>query len=127
MNILDKYKLMVEAAGSTLYGEGNRFTARVMATKDGKYVAKFFRNGVHMQMGDYDHADPKEVHEFAQEEVARRKAEDDSVNERIDLPQGHLESADHITDDSNRGKGPTKKMMGNRTPLEIVAKILAGR
>lgn len=50
-----------------------------------------------------------------------------NIDERILEPQGHLETADHISDDSKKnGVGP-KKMMGNKGPLDIIAKILAGR
>ena len=48
-----------------------------------------------------------------------------SVVERIHEPQGHKESPDHISDDSNKNGVAPKKQMGNRTPLEIIAKILA--
>lgn len=50
-----------------------------------------------------------------------------SISERINEPQGHLETADHISDDSKKNGVGAKKMMGNRTPLEIIARILAGR
>lgn len=50
------------------------------------------------------------------------------IKERIVEPQGHLETADRISDDSKKnGVGARKKMMGNRTPLNIIARILAGK
>lgn len=132
MNKFQRCIVLLEGK-STLYGEGNKYTSRVYQNKDGSYVAKFFNNGKHMTMADYVHHDPKEVHEFAQEEIASRKRVVDAnkamkkVDERILEPQGHKESPDKITDDSEEGKGKTKKMMGNRTPLEIISKILAGK
>lgn len=127
MNLFDKYKLIGEASGSKLYDSGVGYTARVISKGD-THVAKFFKDGVHMKDADYTHKDLSDVHEFAQDEMEHRKnANKKSVDERILEPQGHLESADHITDDSETGKGPKKKMMGNRTPLDIIAKILAGR
>lgn len=127
MNLFEKVLALVEGK-STLYGAGNKYTARVYQNKDGSHVVKFFRSGVHMEMADYQHKDPKEVHEFDKEEVARRKDDqDNNVTERILEPQGHKESPDKITDDSENEKGRTKKMMGNRTPLEIISRILAGK
>jgi hypothetical protein len=123
MNVFERINTLIESK-STLYGEGNKYTARVYKNKDGTHVAKFFNNGVHMSLADYQHKDPEEVHEFAKEEIARRKKE---MNERILEPQGHKESPDKITDDSENEKGRVKKMMGNRTPLEIISKILAGK
>jgi hypothetical protein len=99
----------------------------VYQNKDGTHVAKFFKNGKHMQMADYQHKDPKEVHEFAQEEMDFRKKQNRPIDERILEPQGHKESPDPITKDSESHNGHKKKMMGNKTPLEIISKILAGR
>lgn len=50
-----------------------------------------------------------------------------SLAERILEPQGHLETADPISDDSRKNWVAPKKQMGNRTPLEAIAKILAGK
>lgn len=47
--------------------------------------------------------------------------------ERIHEPQGHEESPDHIADDSKKNGVSPKKQMGNKTPLDIIARILAGR
>lgn len=126
MNLFQKYKLLTEGK-ATSYESGTRFTAKVYQNKDGTHVAKFFKDGIHMVDADYQHKDPNEVHEFAQEEMEFRKKEAKKVNERILEPQGHKESPDKIADDSDRGKGKIKKMMGNRMPLEIISKILAGR
>ena len=129
MNLLAKYRIIKEATGSTVYGAGNQYTARVVS-KGGVHTAKFFKDGVHMRDADYTHPDKEDVHNFAQDEVTYRKKnskEAGGVTERIVEPQGHMETADHITDDSEDGLGKKKKQMGNRTPLEIIAKILAGR
>lgn len=128
MNLFNKYKEISERAGSKLYDSGCGYTARVISNGD-KHVAKFFKDGVHMQHADYSHKDLSDVHEFAQDEMDHRKNEkkNKSVDERILEPQGHLETKDRISDASNADKGVKKKMMGNRTPLEIIAKILAGR
>ena len=48
-----------------------------------------------------------------------------TVVERILEPQGHLETADPISDDSKKNWVAPKKQMGNKTPLEAIAKILA--
>lgn len=126
MNLFQQYKLMCEGK-ATSYESGTNFTAKVYQNKDGTHVAKFFKDGVHMKDADYQHKDPKEVHEFAQDEMEFRKKEAKKVNERILEPQGHKESPDKISDDSTRGLGKVKKMMGNRTPLEIISKILSGK
>jgi len=47
------------------------------------------------------------------------------IAERIHEPQGHEESPDRIADDSKKNGVSPKKQMGNRTPLEVIAKILA--
>ena len=126
MKLLDKYRMLHEGRGVT-YDSGVGYTVRVI-TKDGKHIAKFFKNGEHMTHADYGPHDKDDVHEFARDEMEHRKKEaNESVNERILEPQGHKESADRISDDSEKGKGAKKKMMGNHTPLEIIAKILAGR
>lgn len=190
-NLFAKYKELCEAAGSTLYtAPGTGYTARVVS-KNGKHVAKFFKDGQHMQHSDYDHTDLNDVHEFAREEMAfrlkeaknpvnelstellksytdkvreipvspvktihtaakhligKRRATDrieldalmkkrqkmglateDVIAERINMPQGHKESADPISDDSATRIGRKKTQMGTKTPsLEIIAKILAG-
>lgn len=125
MNILHKYKILKEAAGSVLYDSGVGYTARVIH-KNGVHTTKFFKNGVHMQDCDYEGLNKDDAHGFAKEEMEFRKKEHSkNVTERILEPQGHMETADHITDDSSKGHGPKKKMMGNHTPLEIIAKILA--
>lgn len=49
------------------------------------------------------------------------------ISERINLPQGHQRTADPISNDAINNRGRVKKMMGNRTPIEIIAKILAGK
>lgn len=126
-NLLSRYMALVEASG-TLYTSPSGYSARVISKK-GKHVAKFFKNGEYMKHADYEGTDEDDAHDFAREEMKHRtKEKNESVlNERINKPQGHLESADPITDDSETGRGRTKKMMGNRTPLEIIAKILAGK
>jgi len=50
--------------------------------------------------------------------------ESDDLNERINMPQGHKETPDPISDDSSK-HGAVKKMMGNKKTVDIVAKILA--
>jgi hypothetical protein len=42
MNIYQKYKNLVEGVD---YDSGNGYTSRVVKTKAGKYVAKFFKHG----------------------------------------------------------------------------------
>lgn len=126
MNLFQKCKLLVEGR-TTSYESGTNFTAKVYQNKDGTHVAKFFKNGQHMVDADYQHKDPNEVHEFAQEEMEFRKKEAKKVNERILEPQGHKESPDPIKDGSEKGHGKIKKMMGNKTPLDIIAKILTGK
>jgi hypothetical protein len=49
-----------------------------------------------------------------------------NVEERIMEPQGHMESPDRISDDSKKNGVSPKKQMGNKTPLDIIAKILSG-
>lgn len=143
MNLLNKYKKLVqEAEKSTLYGAGKAYSARVVH-KDGKHTVKFFHKGTYLQDADYDGKNLDDAHEFAyhemqyrqgqlddQMEIRKRTSTDEAikkVDERILEPQGHLESADHISDDSKKnGVGP-KKQMGNHTPLDIIAKILSGK
>jgi hypothetical protein len=129
MNLVDRLFAIITEGKATEYGTGNKYTARVYQNRNGMHVAKFFKNGKHMELADYEHRDPKEVHEFAQDEVEWRKKDEaknkSSVYERITEPQGHKETADKITDDSKEGTGRVKKQMGNRTPLEIIAKILS--
>lgn len=190
-NLFSRYKELVESAHSTLYtAPGTGYSARVIS-KNGKHVAKFFKDGTHMKHSDYDDKDPNDVHEFAREEMAyrlknpdsavnelstellkkysdkvreipvspiktihtaakhligkRRASEkiqldtvmkkreqmglatEDVVTERINMPQGHKESADPISDDSATRIGRKKTQMGTKAAsLEIIAKILAG-
>jgi hypothetical protein len=125
MNLFEQFKKLAEGVD---YSSGTGYTARVIS-KNNKHVAKFFKNGEHMKDADYEHKDPKEVHDFAKEEmeVRSKQKNEDVVDERILEPQGHKESADPISDDSlhGQGKGRIKKMMGNRNPIAIIAKILA--
>lgn len=129
MNSFEKYRLLQESKKSSLYGAGNKYTARVVS--DGaKHVVKFFSGGEYLKDADYEASDKDDAHEFAHTEMKYRQKQEEkkkTVQERIDEPQGHLESKDRIADDSKKnGVGP-KKQMGNRTPLEIIAKILAGK
>lgn len=124
MSKFSEYRKLVEESTKT-YSSGTGYTARVIKTKSGKHTAKFFKNGEYMQSADYEHDDPKEVHDFAKEEMKVRSVSEE-LNERIKEPQGHKKSGDPISKDTDEGSGPKKKMMGNRTPLEIIAKILAG-
>lgn len=121
MNLFQKYKEITE--GVKLYSSGNGYTAKV-GIFNGVPTAKFYKDGVHMKYSDYTHKDIADVHEFAQDEMKHRSK---NVSERILEPEGHKETPDPITDDSEKGKGQKKKQMGNRVPLEIISKILAGR
>jgi hypothetical protein len=81
---------------------------------------------------DYEGQNEDDAHEFAQDEMhhhARevQKKRKMSLDERINMPQGHQETADPITDDAVEKRGRVKKMMGNRVPMEVIAKILAGK
>lgn len=116
---------------SSLYGAGQTHTARVVE-KGGVHTVKFFRKGVYMSDADYTATDKDDAHTFAHDEMEWRKRTStdkstETVAERINEPQGHLETADHITADSKSNGVAPKKQMGNRTPLEIIAKILAGK
>lgn len=127
MNTLEKIFSLIEEGKATEYSSGGKYTAKVYQNKDGTHVAKFFSDGKHMIDADYQHKDRNEVDEFAREEMEYRRKQEAKINERILEPQGHKESPDKITDDSEERKGRVKKMMGNRTPLEIISKILAGK
>lgn len=187
MNLFSKYKQLVEGASTLYKADGTGYTSRVIS-KNGKHVAKFFKDGVHMKSSDYEGTDPTDVHDFAKEEMEFRKKEksesvideakvkpmtkkgfeltigdytpndnmvgvakvikaelptdkikdeltkkkstlmkEDNLDERIHEPQGHVHQPDPITDASKEDEGRKKKMMGNRTPMEIIAKILAGK
>jgi len=119
MNQYQKYKSLIEGVD---YDSGNGYTSRVVKTKNGKYVAKFFKNGEHMHDADYEGADMKDAHEFAADEIAHREKK---LFERINMPQGHEIVPDKITDGALEKRGRVKKMMGNRMPIEIIARILA--
>lgn len=51
----------------------------------------------------------------------------EEINERINKPQGHENTDDKISDDSKKNRGKVKKMMGNRAPMELIARIIAKR
>lgn len=126
MNVFNRILSIVEGK-SVNYSSGGKYTAKVYQNKDGTHVAKFFSDGNHMVNADYQHKDRAEVDEFAREEMEYRRKQEAKLTERILEPQGHKESPDKIADDSEEGRGKVKKMMGNRTPLEIITKILAGK
>lgn len=125
--LFDRYKKIVKGLDEGVdYDSGNGYTARVVRTKQGKYVAKFFKHGEHMTHADYEGKDGdglKDAHEFAADEIAHREKE--SVNERINMPQGHEVVPNRIEDGTLAKRGRVKKMMGNRVPMEIIARILA--
>lgn len=52
---------------------------------------------------------------------------EETLTERIHLPQGTNNTTDKIADDAINSRGRVKKMMGNRSPLDVIARILAGR
>jgi hypothetical protein len=64
---------------------------------------------------------------YSHKVVGGLNEESEEISERINKPQGHENTADKITDDSKDGRGHVKKMMGNRVPMEIVAKLLTGK
>jgi hypothetical protein len=119
MNLYQKYKTLLEGVD---YDSGTGYTARVVKTSKGKHVAKFFKDGKHMTDADYEGADMKDAHEFAADEIAHREKK---LFERINMPQGHEVVPDRIADGALEKRGRVKKMMGNRMPIEIIAKILA--
>lgn len=130
MNLLETFrKLKLE---SNEYKSGTPYSAKVVK-ENGKHIAKFYKNGEHMSDADYEGQNEKDAHEFASDEMDYRAREhfknraNEQVSERIDMPQGHLETADHISDDAIEKRGRVKKMMGNRMPIEIIAKILSGK
>lgn len=154
MTLFLKYKEILESVGSTLYtAPGTGYSARVIPTKEGKHIAKFFKDGKHMTDADYGPYDEDDVHEFAQDEMNVRTKEakkpdetssdykmkstpditdiEEQLDERINEPEGrnprHEIAKETEQGDGRLNKIPIKKMMGNRTPLEIIAKILAGR
>lgn len=52
--------------------------------------------------------------------------ESEEVSERINMPQGRERTPDRITNDTEDNKGGrVKKMMGNRLPMELIARILS--
>lgn len=124
MKLFSEYRKEINESLVKSYSSNSGYSAKVYS-KDGKHVAKFFKNGEYMKDADYEHSDPKEVHDFAKEEMKVRSIKE-QVDERIKEPQGHEHSGDPISKDTEEGSGPKKKMMGNRTPLEIIARILAG-
>lgn len=118
MEIFEKY--LVEIKG-TEYKSKTEYSARVVKI-GGKHVAKFFKNGEHMQDADYEGHDEEDAHEFATDELKHREK---SVSERINMPQGHEDVPDKIADGAIEKRGRIKKMMGNRMPMEIIARILS--
>lgn len=186
MNTYKKIRSILEARG-TIYHGPDGHTARVFTNKETGYTtAKLFKNGVHNKDTDFSHKDSDEVHDFAKEEMAIKRAQakkttnesldpkdhiessladldinssvngnvvkvhksnankaqriikklgydhkvesglnEESVQERINMPQGHMNTPDPISDSSLSARGRVKKMMGNRTPMELIAKIIA--
>lgn len=128
MKKFSEYRKVINEGLVKTYHSGTGYSAKVYS-KDGKHVAKFFRNGEYMKHADYEDKSLDDVHDFAQDEMAVRAKEqrNESLNiqERINEPQGREHPGDPISKDTEEGSGPKKKMMGNRTPLEIIAKILA--
>lgn len=131
MSTFSEYRKVISEGLVKSYSSASGYSAKVYS-KNGKHVAKFFKNGEYMKDADYEDKNLNDVHDFAQDEMEVRTKEhlnknESFIEERINMPQGHERSGDPITKDSEEGSGPKKKMMGNRTPLEIIAKILAGR
>ena len=132
MSEFNKFKRLFtsESAGAQyLSGYGRTAIVRKIGNK---HVAQFYQDGEHMTGADYEGQDEDDAHEFAQDEMAHHAKEIQkkrrvALAERIDMPQGHLETADHIADDAVERRGRVKKMMGNRMPIEIIAKILSGK
>lgn len=120
MNLFEKF--IAEVKG-TEYKSGTDYTARVVKI-GGKHVAKFFNRGEHMKDADYEGEDEKDAHEFAKDEMVHRKSQ---VSERINNPAGREIVPDKITDGAVEKRGRVKKMMGNRMPMEIIARILSKR
>ena len=141
MNLFIKYTQLKESANTSTLDVGNGYTAKINQ-KNGSHFVKIFKHGVYLQGADYENKNLDKAHEYAYSQAEYHKTDDDAMDingtistdkskldlsERINMPQGHLESADRISDDSKKNGVAPKKQMGNRTPLEIIAKILAGR
>lgn len=78
--------------------------------KDRKFVSKYGKDAIYA---------------VATNKAKQVAEEQEQIQERINKPQGHKETADPISDDSKAGRGRVKKMMGNKASVEVIASILA--
>lgn len=133
MNDLNKFRRLFstneDAGNQYLSGYGRTAIVRKIGNK---HVAQFYQDGEHMKGADYEGQNEDDAHEFAQDEMMHhakeiQKKRRAALVERIDMPQGHKETSDPISDDAVERRGRVKKMMGNRVPMEIIARILAGK
>jgi hypothetical protein len=134
MNLLDKYKQIKNTSsevGDVSKKINNKKTLKVfgddlyLQNADNAVKALTPEQEMKIQDIEYRKKPLTDEMEFRKQTSTDESATD--ITERINMPQGHLESADRISDDSKKNGVSPKKQMGNRTPLEIIAKILAGR
>lgn len=129
MNLFEEYKALMEDATVGVYhGDGRK--AVVKKTGTGRHWVMMFRNGKRSPDEDYTTAkNEDDAHDFAQSEMripaSKHVAENAELSERINMPQGHEIVPDRISNDTKDKRGRVKKMMGNRVPMELIARILA--
>lgn len=130
MNLFSRYQELVEDTTVGVYHGDNR-KAVVKKTGTGRHWVMMFRNGKRSPDEDYTTAkDENDAHDFAETEmrISGRKSggmSEETIEERINTPQGHEIVPDRISNDTKEKRGRVKKMMGNRVPMELIARILA--
>jgi hypothetical protein len=136
MGLFSEYRrLIAEAVGEHHPFPGTDYSARIVPTKGGMHIAKFFKNGEHMTDADYGPYDYDDVRGFVddEKEVRTKEAkkaevgkskfkvsvpdqditdvEDMTLNKKTNVvenknpPQGKLHITHEISKDSKEGDG----------------------
>lgn len=128
MNLYEKFKTLVEETTVGVYHGGNR-KAVVKKTAIGRHWVMMFRDGKRSPDEDYTTAkNEDDAHDFAQSEMqiaSKKQQNENTISETINKPQGHEVVPDRISNATKEKRGRVKKMMGNRVPMELIARILA--
>lgn len=76
---------------------------------------------------DVTHEHMKQARHDLIKQHGLNESEVEFIEERINMPQGHENTKDRISDEAKENRGQVKKMMGNRSPMELIARIIAKR
>lgn len=128
MNTFLKIKALMEKSGTNLLDKDSTYKDKY-SNVGGEESTKFVKDEKRKPNKDYSKADNIDKKAFAQDEVTYHKqnakeANEDVLDERNLMPQGHEDNPAKIEKDSMKNQG-RKLKQGTVGSMEIISRILA--